>query len=100
MIRFQRTAVASGVNPLKAIQWSKEVAEFINGKYPGGNLRAFMGQFGAYGTIYWSADFEDLAALDRWTQQIMADQGYWEMIAKAEGLFQEGRGIDIVMRST
>ena len=99
MIRFQRTAVASGINPLKAIQWSKEMTEFINGKYPGGNLQVFTGQFGSYGTIYWSAEFDDFTALDSWTQKILADQGYWERINKAEGLFQEGRGRDIVMRS-
>ena len=99
MIRFQRYAVASGPNPLKAIQWAKEVTEFINGKWPERKLEVFTGQFGAYGAIYWSVDFEDLVSLESWTNQILADQGYWEMLSKAEGLFQEGHGRDIVMRS-
>ncbi len=97
MIRFQRTAIASGVNILKAIQWSKEVTEFINKKHPQGKLQVFTGRFAPYGTIYWSADFDDLAALDRWQQAIQADQEYWALLGKAEGLFVEGRGLDVVM---
>lgn len=99
MIRLIRSAYASGPNPLKAIQWSKEVTDFINRKHPGGNVQVFTGQFGAYGAIYWSAEFEDFPAMDRWMQEIMADQDYWEMMNKAEGLFLAGRGRDVVMRS-
>jgi hypothetical protein len=99
MIRFERTAMASGVNILKAIQWSKEVTEFINKKYPQNKLQVFTGRFAPYGTIYWAADFDDLAALDRWQQAIQADQEYWALLSKAEGLFLAGRGLDIVMAS-
>ena len=99
MVRFQRTAYAAGVNVLKAINWAKEVTEFINSKQPAGNLKTFTGRFGEYGVIYWSADFEDFPALDSWIQQIQADQGYWEMLTKADGLFQQGRGVDVVMTS-
>jgi hypothetical protein len=97
MIRFQRTAIASGVNILKAVQWSKEVTEFINKKHPQGKLQVFTGRFAPYGTIYWSADFDDLAALDSWQQAITADQEYWALLSKADGLFVEGRGLDVVM---
>ena len=97
MIRFQRTAIASGVNVFKAIQWAKEVTEFINKKHPQGKLEVFSGRFAPYGTVYWAADFEDLAALDRWQQVIQADQEYWALLSKAEGLFLEGRGFDVVM---
>ncbi len=99
MIRFQRTAVARGFNILKAIQWSKEVTEFINKKHTQGKLQVFTGRFGPYGTIYWSADFDDLASLDRWQQAIRADQEYWALMSKADELFIEGRGFDVVMTS-
>jgi hypothetical protein len=97
MIRFQRTAIASGVNTSKSILWAKEVTEFINKKHPEGKLQVFTGRFAPYGTIYWAADFDDLSALDRWQQAIQADKEYWALLSKAEGLFVEGRGLDIVM---
>ena len=97
MIRFQRTAIASGVNTLNAIQWAKEITEFINKKHPQIKLQVFSGRFTPYGTIYWAADCEDLAALDSWQRAIQADQEYWALLSKAEGLFIEGQGLDVVM---
>jgi hypothetical protein len=97
MVRFQRTAIARGANVLKAIEWAKEITEFINKKYPQGKLQLFTGRFAPYGTIYWAADFEDFAALDRLMEAITADQEYWALLSKAEGLFLEGRGSDVVM---
>ena len=97
MIRFQRTAIASGVNISRSIVWAKEITDFINQKYPQGNLQVFTGRFAPYGTVYWAADFEDIAALDRWQRAIQADQEYWALLSKAEGLFLEGRGLDVVM---
>lgn len=91
--------MARGLNLPKAVEWAQEVTEYINTKHPGGNLQVFTGQFGEYGAMYWFADFEDLAALDHWAQQILAGPGYWEAIGKAEGLFQEGSIEDKVMRS-
>ncbi len=69
MIRCERTAIASGINTLKAIQWAKEITEFINKKHPQIKLQAFSGRFAPYGTIYWAADCEDLAALPPLDQQ-------------------------------
>jgi hypothetical protein len=99
MVRFQRTAVTANVNFLKAVQWSKEITEFINKKQPQSKLEVFTGRFGGYGTIYWAADFEDMAALDRWQKANLADQEYWALLTKAEGLFVPGQGLDIVMAS-
>jgi len=54
MIRFQKTAIARGVNTLKAIQWAKEITEFINKKHAQIKLQVVSGRFAPYGSIYWA----------------------------------------------
>ncbi len=54
MIRFQRTAIARGVNTLNAIQWAQEIAEFISKKHVQIKLQVFSGRFAPHGNIYWA----------------------------------------------
>jgi hypothetical protein len=96
MVRWMRTARAVGTKVPQAIQWAKEVAEYVNTKQ-GGELRVSVDAFGEYPTIRWFADVESLAFLEQRLGEIMVDQGYWQLIAKAEGLFVEGTINDTVM---
>jgi hypothetical protein len=57
-------------------------------------------RFGALDTIHSIADFEDLAALDRWQKRLWSSEGYRELVIKSpDGLFIEGSVIDTVLES-
>ena len=95
MVRWTRSAqIAPGKDP-QAIQWAKELTDWSNKKY-GGQLGVYMDCFGEVGTLRWSADFDNLAALETRMQQIMADQEYWQRVSQAPTLLQ-GTGFDTVM---
>ena len=99
MIRFQRTAGVSRGKGAEATQWAKEVTEYINTHFPEVQLLVFAPRFGALNTIHWIADVEDLASLDRWQQQIGADEGYLELLSKATDLLIAGSIVDAVLMS-
>ena len=51
MIRFQRSGrVARGKDP-EAIEWSKEVTTYLNGKFSAANLQVFSQRFGTIDTL-------------------------------------------------
>jgi len=94
VIRFQRSIQVAGGKNLEAVQWAKEVTEYLNGKQPDNKAQAFSSRFGDVNEMAWQIDFEDLAALDKYQQFFNTDQGYWEMVKKAEDLFIEGTTYD------
>ena len=94
MIRWQRSIRGSGARSLEAVQWAKEVTDYVNSKQPNYKLQAFSLRFGDVNMLVWQVDFEDLAALDKYQQFFNTDQGYWEMVKKAEDLFIEGTTYD------
>jgi hypothetical protein len=99
MIRFQRSAQTIKLFP-EAVAWAKGVAEFVNSKNPDVKLEVFTSRFGPVTTIYWMADLEDLAALDRWQTTIMPDGEYWKKVADAYDVLAPGSIVDTVMMST
>jgi hypothetical protein len=98
MIRFQRSAQTRKLTP-EVVPWAKQVAEYINSKYPEGKLEVFTQRFGLVNTVYWIADFNDLAALDSWQSKIIADADYWKTIANAFDVLIEATIVDTVMAS-
>ena len=98
MIRFQRSAQTTKLFP-EAVAWAKGVADFINSKYPAVKIDVFTARFGPVTTIYWMADLEDLAALDRWQLTVMADADYWKKVADAYDVLIGGSIVDMVMMS-
>jgi len=98
MIRWMRSARISG-DIMKAIAWSKEIAEYAK-KYEGvSSVNVFLDAFGDNGTVRWIVDYEDLATLEKAQNQLIADQEYWKKLEKAQGLFIEGTIHDVAMRS-
>ncbi len=96
MIRFQRSIrVARGSNA-KALEWAKEVSDYVNGKQPKSKVQAFSSRFGDISTLVWHVDFEDLASLDKFQQALGIDQGYWDLVNKANEFFIEGTIHDTV----
>ncbi len=98
MVRWMRTGQASGLKAREAMQWAKEVVEYVNTKH-GGHLSVYYDAFGEYATIRWFVDEESLAVLEQKLGQLMTDQGYWQLVAKAKDLFIEGSIKDTVMRA-
>ena len=89
MVRWTRSArIAPGKDP-QAMQWAKELTDWIRKKY-GSQPGVYMDRFGEAGTVRWFEDFENLAALEERMQQIMADQDYWQRVSQAPTLFQGG----------
>jgi uncharacterized alpha/beta hydrolase family protein len=99
MIRWTRSAkVSSAKNMPKAVQWAKEVAEFITKKYKI-QVSVYMDSFGDVGTIRWFCDYEDLAAVEKLGKQLIADQEYLKRLAETDDLFMQGSVYDTVMQA-
>ena len=96
MIRWQRSIRTARGRNNEAIQWAKEVTDYVNSIQPKHKAQAFSLRFGDLGTLVWQADFDDLAALDKFQQAIGADQGYWDLVTKSTELFIEGTVHDTV----
>jgi hypothetical protein len=98
MIRFQRSLRAARGRNAEAIQWAKEVSDYVNSKHPNHKVQAFSSRFGDIGVLFWQVDFEDLAALDKFQQTLGVDQDYWDLVNKATAFF-EGAVHDIVFET-
>jgi hypothetical protein len=99
MVRFQRLGRAKNGKLLEAIRFAKEVAEYINTKYPPVSVQVYIVASGDYGTIYWYADYRDFAAFESVSAQLRSDQGYWVIVNKAMEWFIEGCFHDTLMSS-
>jgi hypothetical protein len=99
MIRYVRSARSIYGRGGEAIQWATEVAGYVNTQYPEVKLTVFTVRFGSMNDIYWYADLEDLAALDRWQKQIAEDRGYRDLRRKAVDLFVQDSVQDRVLSS-
>lgn len=101
MIRWQRSIQAKMGKMQEAIQWAKEVAEYLNAHHPETSVQVFTGRFGTWNTIYWVSELKDLAALERWQAQFTSDEGYQKLGRKSReaGLWVDGSGFDSLMES-
>ncbi len=98
MIRWTRSAqIAHGKAP-QAMQWSKEVTEFVNKKYKT-QMTVYMDFFGEVGTIRWFNDYTDLAALEKVRNQLLADQEYFQKLNQSADLLVQGSAFDTVMHT-
>jgi hypothetical protein len=97
MVRWMRSVRVSAGNFPQALQWAKEMAEFVK-KYEGlSSIEVYMDTFGEVGTLRWFVDYPDLATLEKVQDQVRADQEYWKRINQTKGLFIEGSPMDVVM---
>lgn len=99
MIRWTRSLrIASGKFYPQAMQWAKEIAEFVSKKYKI-QVSVYMDTFGEIGTIRWFCDYEDLASLEKVMNQLNADQDYWPKVIQASDFIMQGTVKDTVMRA-
>lgn len=99
MIRWQRSIRTARGKNIEAVQWAKEVTDYVNSKQPNYNAQAFSSRFGDTNMLVWQVDFQDLAELDKYQQFFNTDQGYWGLIKKAADFFIEGSIYDSVFES-
>jgi hypothetical protein len=98
MIRWTRSArIAAGKN-LQAMQWAKEIAEFMNKKYKV-QMSVYSDIFGEVGTIRWFGDQADLAAWEKVINQVRVDKEYLQKLSQATDLFIQGSVFDTVMQA-
>jgi hypothetical protein len=96
MIRFQRTMkVKRGQQSTK---WAKAVLDYTNAVHEK-TFQLFRSRFGNLSTIYWIADFEDLATLEAWQQKVGADPNYRALIKKAFDIIIPGTVEDTILES-
>jgi hypothetical protein len=98
MIRWTRSARIAPGKFMEAMQWAKEIAEFISKKH-GVQTTVYLDSFGEYGTIRWFADHADLATLEKFGYQIFADQEYLQRVNRGTDLIMVGSVFDTVMRA-
>jgi Family of unknown function (DUF6039) len=99
MYRFQRTAQARSGKGAEAIQWAKKISEYLNKKFAPLSNQAYTEVFGDYFKVHWYTDFEDLAAYEKITVQLLTDQEYWAMLNEGAALFIEGATRDTLIQS-
>ena len=99
-VRWMRTAQIGKGMFMEAIAWTKEVSAYLEKKHGFPKIHTWIDSFGALGTIRWTTDYPDLAAVEKAQMQIMGDPDYWKMIKKAVDaeLFIEGSVDDHVSR--
>jgi hypothetical protein len=99
MIRWTRSLRIASVkyNP-QVVQWAKEIAEFINKKYKV-QFSVYIDIFGEFGTIRWFSDYADMAAIEKFMNQINTDKEYWQKVNQASDFFIQGSAHDIMMRA-
>lgn len=100
MIRWMREAQldVDGSATFDVIAWAKEISEFTK-KYEGAtSVNFYINAFGNIGTVYWFADYEELATLDRIHAQILSDPAFFEILDRGKDFIKRGSVCDTVMR--
>jgi hypothetical protein len=99
MFRFQTSGQAKNDKLGEAILFAREVAEYINNKYPVASVQVYSEVFEDFNNVYWYSDYEDLATIERFRSQLRSDQGYWAIVFKGMEYFTEKSFRDTLMSS-
>ncbi len=93
MVRFQRSVVPTIGKFPEAVEFAKQITNYIKGKYKTDTSVYTRSD----GTLYWITNYEDFDAFGRIRTQIVTDKEYWSMVKKASNLFVEGSVEDILL---
>jgi hypothetical protein len=98
MVTFIRSAAINGVeNQQKAMEWSKRIAKYVDGKFGFSDVQVGVQIYGHVGRIHWIGKQESLESVGRGAQQSLADPGYQQELLKGAGLFIPGSIRDTVI---
>ena len=73
-------------DPQSAMAFAIDMTNFIKKKYEA-DITCWARLGGPMGQIVWQTAFADMAAFEKLTQAMLADQEYWQKVEDAEGLF-------------
>lgn len=97
MIAFSRTAAIAPGKTAKAIEFTHEIAIYMNSLY-GVDLEVLLPNGGNPWRIAWSARCEDLAALDHVNAKVLEDKHFWKIVGKSTDNFLSGSIRDSLWR--
>jgi hypothetical protein len=99
-VRWTRSSQIANGKYLEAIGWAKETSAYVEKKWNTPSVSVWLDSFGQMGTMRWSIDFPDLASVEKVQTQMLADQGYWQLVDKAfkNGLFIDNTTQDTISR--
>lgn len=80
-----------------ALPFAMKVASYINEAYDIG-LTVSVPIGGVVATIIWRAEYESLAAVEAFNNQLLADEGYAALVAEGTGHFVPGSLQDYISR--
>ena len=95
-IRFHRTAIVAGVKGQEAGAFAAEISKYVT-ETLGLPTTWGMQVGGIYGQVHWFTDYGTMAELDAGMVKTLTDPGYLAILAKAEGLFIDGRTEDSII---
>ncbi len=81
----------------RALKFAKESMEYTNKNFPERNLQVYREVVGEGGKIHWFADFKYQEEIDEYWQKVSTDTVYSEILATAEGIFEEP--VIVIMQS-
>ena len=83
----------------EAMQWAKDISDYVNDAFPGHNVRAHREWFGASGSIHWIVEYGSVAEIEQLSRELEADEGYLNMVADSQsrGLFVPGSLQDTIV---
>ena len=99
MIKTIRSFQPQAGKGREAVQWAREVADWLNARQSGSNVQVFTEVFGASGTIYWLGDAEDLATIERQTAERQSAADWQALTARGAELLLPGSLRDTLLRS-
>lgn len=76
----------------RALKFAKESMEYVNKNFPEYkeyNLQVYREVVGEGGKLHWFGDFKNQEDIDAYWQKVSTDTGYSEILATAEGIFEE-----------
>ena len=90
MFRFLTFGQAKNDKQVEAIQFAKEVADYINSKYKPVSVQVYSEVFEDLNNIYWYSDYKEfIATIERLRAQLRSDKGYWAIVFKGMDYFME-----------
>jgi len=100
MFRSQTSGRAKNDKLPEAVQFAREVAEYINSRYKPVSVQVYCEVVEDFSNIYWYSDYKDLATIENFRARLRLDQGYWAMVFKGIEYFVERSFRETLMSTT
>ena len=99
MIRFERSRQFRRHMKSEALRFAKEAAALAEKIDGSAHFQVFSGVFGSVERVFWIAEFEGLAALEKALMKIEADVRWKQFIDNApKDIFIDGSGREAIMQ--